>query len=329
MVDPATVKGRVNILSIDGGGIRGIIPAVILSKLEECLGKPLAAIFHLIVGTSTGGIIAAAVGSSANGGKPYRPKDLVNLYVKNGPAIFNLDFVHRIEEFVRPKYSPEPLEKVLLQYFGDTDLKSAQTNLLISSYDIEHQIPFFFKSEKAQHKDAYNWKLRDVTRATSAAPTYFPPTRIDNGHGAYTLVDGGVCVNNPCMAAFAEAKRLFKNAADFLMVSVGTGDRNDCLHYNSVRNWGMIQWAEEIVPVFMDSVSESSDYEMHYILGPGKSFRFQPRLKPGNSSMDCVTPANLAALQKIPADYLKKTKADAFDKRSPKQKFTDVCALLS
>ncbi len=320
---------RVNVLAIDGGGIRGLIPATILAQLEDNLKRPLCEVFDLIVGTSTGGIIAAAIGAPAKSGKPYQPKELVELYVRNGPAIFDFDLLHCVEQYVRPKYSPKALEEVLLEYFGDTELKSAKTNLLISSYDIDHQMPFFFKSAKAKKMPAYNWKLRDVTRATSAAPTYFPPIHVDNGHDAYTLVDGGVCVNNPSVAGYAEARRLFPDADDVLLVSVGTGDRHDRLRYEDVRHWGMIQWAEQIVPVFMDSVSESADYEMHYILGSERHFRFQPVLPPKNSSMDCVTRENMEQLQEIARKYLRRKTADGIDKRSPAEKFKRVCELLA
>jgi len=327
MSDPAEPKRR-NILTIDGGGIRGIIPAMMLAQLEKCIDRPLWEVFDLIVGTSTGGIIAAAIGAGAKNGDAYRPSELVDLYVENGPAIFHADLVHRIEQFIRPKYSPEPLEKVLLSYFGDSELTTAKTNLLISSYDVDHQMPFFFKSSKAMTNPAYNWKLRDIARATSAAPTYFPPIRLDNGHAAYTLVDGGVCVNNPSVAGYAEARCLFPDATDFLLVSVGTGDRNDGLQYDNVRNWGMLQWAEQIVPVFMDSVSESSDYEMHYIVGRDRNFRFQPTLPPKNSSMDCVTPENLRELQEIALAYLQDENPSPFNGPPPAQKFKQVCTLL-
>lgn len=328
MSDPAA-KRRVNILAIDGGGIRGLIPAVILSQIEEAIAKPLAQVFDLIVGTSTGGIIAAAIGAGAKDGEAYPARELIGLYVQNGPAIFDLDCLHYVEQVARPKYSPEPLERVLLEYFGDSDLKSAKTNLLISSYDLDHQMPFFFKSAKARRNPAFNWKLRDVARATSAAPTYFPPIRLDNGRAAYTLVDGGVCVNNPSVAGYAEARRLFPAATDFLLISVGTGDRHDLFLYEDVRTWGLMQWAQQIVPVFMDSVSEASEYEMHYILGQDRNFRFQPALQERNSPMDCVTRENLAELQEIALAYLRSRRPSPHGEPSPAEQFKRVCALLS
>src|SRR5437879_669145 len=100
---------RINVLSIDGGGIRGIIPARILSAIEDGIGQPLHKVFDLIAGTSTGGIIALGIGTIANGGSPYRPADLVAYYVENGPKIFRKGLLTPIKSFFGPKYSPDAL----------------------------------------------------------------------------------------------------------------------------------------------------------------------------------------------------------------------------
>ncbi len=170
--------GPINVLSIDGGGIRGIIPASILEALEQCIGRELHQVFDLIAGTSTGGIIALGIGTTANGGKPYRPEDLVGLYVANGPSIFKKDLLTPLKSFFGPKYAPDALEKVLSIFFGETELRSALTPLLISSYDLQRQVPFFFKSHRIAEDPTYNWKVREIARATSAAPTFFPPLHL-------------------------------------------------------------------------------------------------------------------------------------------------------
>src|ERR1700761_6114597 len=95
---------RINVLAIDGGGIRGIIPATILSILEARLQRPLWQVFDLIVGTSTGGIIAAAIGAGAKQGDAYRPVELADLYVREGPTIFHSNFLTPAEQILGPKY---------------------------------------------------------------------------------------------------------------------------------------------------------------------------------------------------------------------------------
>src|SRR5579872_3889517 len=106
----------IKVLAIDGGGIRGIIPAVILGELQKRLGKDLWQAFDLIAGTSTGGIIALGIGTGCNNGKPYSPEQLVNLYVQNGPAIFKKGLLTAERELVQPKYSPNSLEATLATF---------------------------------------------------------------------------------------------------------------------------------------------------------------------------------------------------------------------
>ena len=294
----------IKVLSIDGGGIRGIIPAIIIDAIQQRLGKEPWQTFDLIAGTSTGGIITVGIGTACNNGKPYSPQQLVDLYVQNGASIFKKRWFSPLRELCRPKYSPDGLESVLRKYFGDTQLESAFTPLLVSSYDLHGQLPFFFKSHRIADKREYNWPVRDVARATSAAPTYFPPHHVVKGNLDYALVDGGVFVNNPSMAAYAEAHKLYPGAANFIVVSVGTGDRQDRIKYGHARKWGLLGWAKHIVPVLMDSVSEAVDYELSYM--PGCTYyRLQAdNLPPEAADMDNVTPENIANLQTIAKNYV-------------------------
>src|SRR5689334_14996713 len=161
----------IKVLAIDGGGIRGIIPAVILTEIQKRLDLDLFKIFDLIAGTSTGGIIALGIGTKCKNNGPYSPSELVDLYVQNGPAIFKKNFLTPERQVVLPKYSPDALEAALAQFFQTAEFQSALTPLLISSYDLQGQLPFFFKSHKIAGDPAYNWKLTSIARATSAAPT--------------------------------------------------------------------------------------------------------------------------------------------------------------
>ena len=294
----------IKILAIDGGGIRGIIPAVLLREFEKRLGQQLWQTFDLIAGTSTGGIIELGIGTNCNQGKPYAAGDLVDLYVQNGPAIFKKSFLTPERELVLPKYSPDSLEAALAKFFQNTEFQSARTPLLISSYDLQSQLPFFFKSHRIAADPGYNWKVRDIARATSAAPTYFPPLHLASGAKDYALVDGGVFVNNPSMAAYAEARTLYRDATQFKIVSVGTGDRQDQITYASAAEWGLLGWAKQIVPVLMDSVSEAVDYELNS-LGGCSYYRLQiSNLQEASSDMDDVTPENLANLQAVAEEFV-------------------------
>jgi uncharacterized protein len=308
----------IKVLAIDGGGIRGIIAAVILAEMQNRLGMDLFKAFDLIAGTSTGGIIALGIGTGCKDNAPFSPDELLDLYVQNGSAIFRKNVVTPERQVFLPKYSPDALEAALDQFFGDAEFKSALTPLLISSYDLQGQLPFFFKSHKIASDPAYNWQLTDIARATSAAPTFFPPLHLTRGDEDYALVDGGVFVNNPSMAAYAEARSLYPEAPAFTVVSVGTGDRQDQITYASAKDWGLIGWAKEIVPVLMDSVSEAVDFELRAL--PGCTYyRLQvPHLQNASSSMDDADPENLRELQEVAAEYI----------ASISDQLTAVCAKL-
>jgi len=301
---PGAGSQSIKVLTIDGGGIRGIIPGIILDELQKRLSEDLWEAFDLIAGTSTGGIIALGIGTRCHGGNPYSPSELVDLYVQNGPSIFRKTVLTPARELILPKYSSDGLEAALAEFFGDTQFDTALTPLLISSYDLQSQLPFFFKSHKIAGDKSYNWSLAEIARATSAAPTYFPPLHLMRGGQDYALIDGGVFVNNPAMAAYAEARSLYKDAVEFLIVSVGTGDRQDQIAYASAKDWGLLGWARQIVPVLMDSVSEAVDYELRAL--PGCTYyRLQvPDLQQASTDMDDVTPENLANLQRVAHDYV-------------------------
>ena len=296
--------GTIQVLSIDGGGIRGIIPAAILSEIRKRLGKELWQTFDLIAGTSTGGIIALGLGTACNSGKPYTPDQLLKLYLQSGSTIFKKSWLTPLRELLAPKYSPDGLEYTLAKFFQATEFCTALTPLLISSYDLQRQQPFFFKSHLIAARPDYNWKVTDIARATSAAPTYFPPKHLTRGMDDYALVDGGVYVNNPAMAAYVEARLLYPDAARVIVVSVGTGDRQDGITYAQANKWGLLGWAKQIVPVLMDSVSEAVDFELT-TLPECTYYRLQPLNLPLSAGpMDNVAPENLDALQSIAKNYV-------------------------
>jgi len=300
----------IKILSIDGGGIRGIIPATILSEIQKRVGKNLCEVFDLIGGTSTGGIIAVGIGTACNSGQPYAPDRLTDMYVQNGPAIFKKSWFTPEQALVHPKYAPDSLEAVLAKFFGNTEFKTALTPLLISSYDLQAQVPFFFKSHRIARDPKYNWPVASIARATSAAPTYFPPLHLVRGDEDYALVDGGICVNNPAMAAYAEARCLYPDATNFTIVSVGTGDRQDAITYAQAKEWGLLGWASHLVSVLMDSVSESVDYQLRFL--PGCTwYRLQvTNLQAAEADMDNVDPQNLANLQQTANEYVRSASAE-------------------
>ena len=296
--------GRIKVLSIDGGGIRGIIAAAILEALRAQIGRELHEVFDLISGTSTGGIIALGIDTPAKSGRPYRPAELLELYRSQGPTIFAKSIFTGAKQLFGPKYSSGPLENMLQQFFGPIEFRTALTPQLVASYDLQSQQPFFFKSHKIAKDPSWNWPVKMIARATSAAPTFFPPLHLQGNGGDYALVDGGIFVNNPAMAAYAEARCVYPDESDFYIVSVGTGDRDDRIRYEQAKGWGLLGWAREIVPVMMDSVSEAVDYELDAIVSPAAHRRLQPRIDIASPDMDDASAENISKLQRQAQQFI-------------------------
>src|SRR4051812_31568450 len=175
-------RTRYSVLAIDGGGIRGIIPARVLQEIEERLGRPVSELFDLVAGTSTGGILALGLAKPApGGGADYSAADLLGLYVDHGEEIFPPSLWPKIRSLggmVDVRYPAGPIEALMKDRFGDTMLSEALTDVVIPSYDLSAPGPFFFKRSYAREKDSWNVEMWKAARATSAAPTYLEPAQL-------------------------------------------------------------------------------------------------------------------------------------------------------
>ena len=304
----------VKVLSIDGGGIRGILPAMVLSELEERTGRQVSTLFDLVAGTSTGGILALALTKPSESGTPaYSAADLVKLYEDQGPRIFSRSVWHEIRSvgsLLADKYPAAGIEEVLDKYLGDTRLRDALTNVMVTSYDIEARRPMFFKSWLAKRDPASDFPMKAVARATSAAPTYFPPARVDTvgPTGFYALIDGGVFANNPGVCAYAEARILNRGRNDFLLLSLGTGGQTRTIPYDKAKDWGVAEWAQPILSVVLDGVSTAADYQLRELLPPRdgtqRFFRFQTQLSMGSDDLDDASRTNIHVLKIVAAEQL-------------------------
>lgn len=297
ILDPKNCAGQeIRILSIDGGGIRGILPARLLQEIESRTSVPIADHFHLLSGTSTGGIIACGLGIGLNPGK------MGDLYNKKGSAIFARSLWQKLSnpsELTGPKYETEALEEILSDICGDLHLSDIRTaELLIPTYAIElskaqnydgvqsTRTPMFFKTWKARGVDLakeeksadFDFALKAVTRATSAAPTYFPPAEITNRAGdKFGAVDGGVFANNPSACALAAAYKLYPKASSYRLVSLGTGTFERQIPYKDAKGWGEISWIHPILSILMDGNADCTSYQCDQVLGD-KHHRFEVTL---------------------------------------------------
>jgi uncharacterized protein len=304
----------VRILSIDGGGIRGIIPATVLARIEQQTGRPIADLFDLIAGTSTGGILALALTCpSEDGTRPrFAATELVDLYEHEGPDIFPRHPLAGFRRLFGPKYPLRGLERALRARLLHTHLAEARTEVLVTAYDIGRRDTVFFRSERAKElvrkRDPeaadYNLEMVDVALATSAAPTYFAPRRIPlrRPQPPMVLVDGGVFANNPGMCAYVDVSAGQRPPEDVLMVSLGTGSLTRPLSYRRARGWGLIGWAPPLFDVVLDAVSDATNYQLDRVLGD-RYHRFQTELCHGQDDLDDASEDNIESL-KLEADEL-------------------------
>lgn len=297
------------VLSIDGGGIRGIIPALVLADLERRTGRPVADTFDLVAGTSTGGILALGLTVPGDDGQPrYRAADIVRLYLDDGPTIFSRSLWRRVtglENLVEEKYPSAPIERVLQDRFGDARLSHALAPVLLPAYEIERRDAFFFKSHRAVDDPDRDYPMWQAARATSAAPTYFEPARIDVGGSVpyWSLVDGGVFANNPAMCAYVESQdpRFFDADQEVALLSLGTGELTRRIPHEDAVGWGLAHWAQPLLGVVFDGVSDAVDHQLRTVLGRdhgrGAYWRLQVQLDEGSDDLDDASRTNLRVLQ--------------------------------
>ncbi|RWR74968.1 patatin-like protein 2 [Cinnamomum micranthum f. kanehirae] len=275
---PPAVGKTVTVLSIDGGGLRGIIPATVLafleSKLQEFDGKDvrLADYFDVIAGTSTGGLVTTMITAPDENNRPlYAAKDIVPFYLEHSPKIFPqksgiLGSVWNFWGAVSgPKYDGKYLHSILRGYLGETRLHQTLTNVVIPAFDIRILQPIIFSTFEAKREfEAFKEPplLSDVCIGTSAAPTYLPAHHFQTKDTLgniknFDLIDGGLAANNPTLAAITQVSKeiqmgnsdfLDKNpmeyCKDFLVISVGTGSPKQENKYSApmAAKWGVLGW---------------------------------------------------------------------------------------
>ncbi len=244
---------KFRILSLDGGGVRGYLTVKILENIESHLNmkeendKPLGERFDLIVGTSTGAIIAGllAIGKNA--------RDIRELYENDIPIIFGKKMKrNKLTSFVYPQYKPTALGKKAQSYFEDLTFEDVNTDLIVTSVDISTMSPRFHKSDFSEkNKGRVNEKLSSAIIASASAPVYFPVAR-DLKHSDY-LIDGGIVANNPSMVGLVDALTFDRNSKrgvqkpskleDVLLLSLGTGEQAEKPYdLKPLLNTGGLDW---------------------------------------------------------------------------------------
>ncbi|XP_011030324.1 PREDICTED: patatin-like protein 2 isoform X1 [Populus euphratica] len=295
-IQPPTFGNQITVLSIDGGGIRGIIPGTILAFLESELQKldgadaRLADYFDVISGTSTGGLVTAMLATPNEQNRPlFAAKDINDFYLENCPKIFPQDGSplasagKLIRSLRGPKYDGKFLHSIVKEKLGDKRLHQTMTNIVIPTFDIKRLQPTIFSSYQVKNNPSTDALLSDICIGTSAAPTYLPAhyfeTKDPSGKvREFNLIDGGVAANNPTLVAMSEvSKEITRKNPDFfptapmdygrfLVLSLGTGTAKSEEKYDAdeAAKWGILGWltsdnSTPLVDVFTEASGDMVD----------------------------------------------------------------------
>jgi patatin-like phospholipase/acyl hydrolase len=324
------------ILSIDGGGIRGIVPAAVLAylekKIQEIQKDPrlrLANLVDFVSGTSTGSIVGSMMlipdDTEKEFPKPkYEMQDIVDLYFTLGDSVFKKDFTNSLKTvfgLFGPKFPANNIEKPLLKYLDHYKMKDLIKPCMFAGYDIEKRQVNFYTNHDDKEKYAHYY-VKDVVRGSTSIPAFFPPARFQDGVDVNTIVDGGVFANNPSLASMIEvSKTIFqgemeckrRSPHDLIIISLGTGDlRKKSFPYKKSKKWGKAQWMMPVIDVLLSSHAEVTDYEMRKIFESYKSSHNYHRINPpiliGDSNGLNASKENLILLLKDVENYIEQNK---------------------
>jgi patatin-like phospholipase/acyl hydrolase len=301
------------VLSIDGGGLRGIIPARILKEIETRTNKPISKLFNIVSGTSTGGLLTLAITKPNTQGNPeFSAENLVDLYMERSKEIFaKPSIIRKIKTgfgLWGSKYDRAAYDKILLQIFKDTLLSQSLCPVFIPIYSLGNSKPFIASTYFAARNKENDFYLRDIAGAASAAPTYFDPKkfRSPNSTTIYQGVDGGIYANNPELIGVTGVYLLHPSfeIGNIILLSLGTGDT--VKNNQNSGNDGDIGWLKnkDIIGSMMDAESAIAETAVTAMLKNSNHFRFQLHLPSELADMDNSSDNNLNALLEAAEDFI-------------------------
>jgi predicted acylesterase/phospholipase RssA len=294
---------RFQVLSLDGGGYRGMFGAAVLARLEDDLGVSVSDHFDLVAGASTGGVIALGLGAGLT------PLNMVRFYAEHGPDIFRGRRRRTLRQLVRAKYPSGPFRQALEEVFGDRLFGSSRLRLVIPAYDVRNDKTCLFRTDHCEHLNR-DWKEKmvDVALAATAAPTFLPAHQLTGRR----LIDGGVWANNPVVVALVEAVTFLGiELSDLRILSLGTTfevkERPPKLDHG-----GLWQWKGDATDVFLRGQSLGASSTAMNLVGEKRFMRIDPAM-----------PADLLDLDRISTDELLGRAHDESKHRAPefKEKF--------
>ena len=282
-----------NVLSLDGGGLKGVYGAAVLAMIEEDYGVRIIDHVDLVAGTSTGGILALGLA------REIPPRDILALYCDHAAQIF--PGRRRGPGLFRRRYPSEPLRSLLTETLGDAVLGDSVIRLLIPAYDIDSDDIYLFRTPHSPHLRR-DWRVPmvDVALATSAAPGYFAPYLV----GEVRMIDGGIYANNPSMLALTEAVRFCGQPYESIhMMSVGT--TTERRHVDPRRgSGGLVQLRHSIVGHAMRGQSRVAENHPRLLIGEEQFHRLDPVVPAGLATLDRLSPRELISRARSDSRHL-------------------------
>ncbi|ASG67256.1 hypothetical protein CDV26_01605 [Francisella halioticida] len=293
------------VLCIDGGGVKGIIPAQILYCIEKDFRINIQDHFQLVSATSTGALIAIQMNIMKKSAK-----EILDTYTDHSllSKVFHKNILSFLSSIYGSTFSGESKYKALIKMLGTSQFSTAIMPTLITSYNLTKNKAVLFKSTAMTQ----NLTSAQVGNASSSAPTYFPPFKINNNY----YIDGGVTANNPSMLGVAYAVELGSKLDDISILSLGTGysaKDNKAIkkRLSSVYKWGGLSWlANGIIDDFMNGDTNSSTYSVDMIMSENKHLRINPDLGMASSDMSDISEDNIKELVKVGLDTYSENKAN-------------------
>lgn len=327
---------KVRVLAVDGGGVRGIIPATVLAyienKLIEKTGNPdvrISDFLDFVSGTSTGSIITAMAITPKEKDKPPRKMDeVVQLYFQLAGDVFKKDWKRNLKTLwglFGTKYSVTPLNNLLLEKLDHWKLNELKLPCAFTGYDTARRRPMIYtnRDDREKYGDYY---IKDVVRGSTSIPSVFKPAYFRDGVDINTIIDGGVFANNPSMVAYIEMLKTNEivdkfvkekkgpqvsqlNPQNVIMLSFGTGQGElKTYPYDKIKKWGMVKWFVPVLNILLQGMSEVTNYEMRKLFevwAADENFiRINPAITLGSTNGEDASPENMKLLHQDALNYI-------------------------
>lgn len=318
---------KIRVLSVDGGGVKGIIPATILAYLENKLIEKtgnskirISDFFDFAAGTSTGAIITAMAITPKEKDKPPRKMDeVVQLYFELAGEVFKKDWKRNIKTcwgLFGTKYSESTLDSILLEKLDHWKLNELKLPCAFTGYDTHKRKPVIYTNRDDKEKYG-NYYIKDVVRGSTSIPAVFKPAYFRDGVDINTIIDGGVFANNPAMIAYVEMLKTLEITKKFkkvtpehvMMLSFGTGTGKLKIYpYNKIKKWGVVRWFIPVLNILLQGMSEVTNYQMEKFFSFWEAednfVRINPVIRIGNANAEDASEKNMKNLHQDAINYI-------------------------